>query len=314
MVLTVDKFKKLRISSIRLNLLLLAVSLLGVLTAYLAIQVFVALRLSQFLLFLVAVFLWMILSLIFDLTTQTLVFLVSLVLIAVTIFFNLLLLTADFKVAISTGLIFAILDLFSFWQLQQLAQVRLKVDWPSLFQIKWNAFSWTVIVSMSLFILFSLQAGFVSKEKFIQIMSFTQPLFKQTKFGLTPSTTVSELATRSLPDDIKKLNGQLREAAISLAIKQLSERFNVELSKEDTLSESIFKYLNQILKTASQDQVRLYALKLSSIVILIIILQPIFWFWGWILSYLAILPLMLLRRLGLYTIEPETVSRDKIVV
>lgn len=314
MVLTAVDIKKFRTASVRLNLLLLAVSLFGLITAYLASQVFVSLQLSQFLPLIAVVFGWVVFSLIFDLTTRPALFWASHLLTAAALVFILFSLTTNLEMAILTSLVFSGFNALSFWQLRQYAQSQLKVDWLGLFRLKWNVFTWTVIISLALFVLLSAPAEFVSKERFMQIVSFSQPIFEQTNLGLTPSTTVGELVSRELSDQIKKLNGQLREAAISLTVKQLSDRLQTEINKEDTLSDTIFKYLNRVWKTASQDQVKLYALKLSSIVFLIIILQPVFWFWGWILSYVAILPLALLKRLGLYEFEPETVSRDKIVV
>ncbi|MCL4358396.1 hypothetical protein M1525_01080 [Patescibacteria group bacterium] len=335
MVIKSEEVAKIERVGLKTILIFLATIIFGSSTAYLGLIVFLQLNFNLFNVFILSALIWLLFDILLELGGDFIISFLAQVIVAVFLSVWFYRLTGNVNLASWSFLIFIIVSLNAFWRMMSVEQAKLKINWLGLTRAKWTVVNWFLILILIIVVFTSSGQDFISAQNFNRLANLTTPIFSQVsqslKVQITPETKVSEIISSNIMSESSVVNlsnlglpvgstsqpiqvstGTIEAAAVSPTLSNLNNKLKTNINPNDTLSQAVYKYLSSFWLNSSRDQLKFYAVKIILALLIVVIVQSILWFYGWVLSFIAWFCFYILGKLGLYRIEKEMVEREKI--
>ncbi|GIW65677.1 MAG: hypothetical protein KatS3mg094_196 [Candidatus Parcubacteria bacterium] len=202
--------------------------------------------------------------------------------------------------------VFLIFNLLNYSIINRNYKSNLIINWPYLFRISWNF----LIISFFIFI-FNFLTFLPSFEK----LTFENIYLTLNKFDnlnwISLDTKIVDILNKNID---KNLPNDIRKQAIINSIKDLNNKFNLNLETKSTLKDAISQYLTKQIETIKDSQEKIYIIKSIIAAILIATIQPIFYIIGFIVGYLSYFMMKILIALKIFKISYNQALKENIEI
>lgn len=265
-----------------------------------------SLELPYYLLFLLLLFLFnftlTILSIVYDLDR----FILLNILMMLIIYFSLNNLILD-----NYFLMFFLLGLFILFQfnlyhsINKIYKNSINIDWLSIFRISWN-----IVTFFYLIFLFSFLTFLPSLEK----LSFQDIYNSLNKFSnikwnnqISLDTKIGDILNQNIESNLPL---KLKNEVIMKSIKDLNNKFNINISAESTIREAVAQYLVKQIDIIKKNGNKTYFLKASILFMIFILIQPIFYLLGFIIAFISFLLIKILIHLKIFKLTYSQITKE----
>lgn len=222
------------------------------------------------------------------------------------------------------ALIYLALQLYAYLMIYYFERSRLQVTWVPIFRIVWYSLSWFLVFLISSFFVLKLDGEVNSSALVKSFIDKSTPLLQTLNLPLPielpdPEAKVKDVLLEQISKD-KQLKNYFNleyikinnETLIQSGLSELNRQFKLNLKGEETVSEAVVLYLQQLWQKLGYRQKLIVKIMVFSSIVAII--QPIFWLMGNILSFAALIFFWLFGKLNLYSKEKEQAVKEKIVI
>ncbi|MCS7183984.1 MAG: hypothetical protein NZ866_01380 [Patescibacteria group bacterium] len=197
-------------------------------------------------------------------------------------------------------------NLFIYYSLENIYKKNINIDWLHLFRNSWNIFcffylmfTFTILTFLPSLERLSFQDIYKNLDKFSNFNNFY--------LNKNIVEILNKNIDQNLPDKIKK-------EAIQKAIQDLNNKFNLNLTPQSSVKEAIAQYLTNQIDLLKKNKDKNYVLKSIIFFVILIIIQPIFYFLGFIVSTISKIFIDIIIYFKIFKISYNQVLKETIEI
>lgn len=204
--------------------------------------------------------------------------------------------------------IFLLFQLKIYYTIEKLYKNNILIDWLLILRTSWN-----YLILVYLIFIFTILTFLPSLEKltFQNIYSNLSKfdLFLNSQFHLDQK--VVDLLTKNFD---KNLPPKIKSEYLNNAIKELNNKFSIQLNVNSTLREAIAQYLTNQIDLIKKNENKSLIIKSIILFLFLIIIQPLFYLAGFLISYICFLLVKLLIYLKIFNLSYNQILKEQIEI
>ncbi len=214
-------------------------------------------------------------------------------------------------------------QLYAYWLIAYFERERLRIHWVGIFRAAWYGLSWFTIVFVASTFVIKLSADINAGGFLKNFIQRTEPILVAFKLP-SPSATVESVLRQQAAGAANSAgspqeNGAQRflgqnaihlpsEVMTKLSLQGLNDQLKLKLRGEETVGEVVVLYLKRLWGGLS-DRARL-AIRIVMFSMVALVIQPVAWVLGNLLSFVALPLFALLESCRLFERRTESVTRE----
>jgi hypothetical protein len=207
---------------------------------------------------------------------------------------------------------YIILQIFLYFKIEKIYNNNILIDWLEIFRQSWKYFSMIYFIFLFVFMVFLPSIENIKAEHLNKILdnisNFNNPKFVNIRFDYI-NRKIEEVIYENLD---KSLPEQLKRKTIYETINDLNKKFSINIKSENTIKEAIVKYIINQTTYLNTLGFRAYIIKTIIFLTVFLIIQPIFYITGIILSNIFYFLSKTLIKLRFFKIEYKNITKEEI--
>lgn len=202
--------------------------------------------------------------------------------------------------------IFILIQFLIYFSIEKIYKNNILINWLAIFKISWNYSILTYLI-----FIFLLLSFLPSLEK----LNFQDIYFSLGKFNLFFNNQFSldqkivNLINKNIDENLPQ---KIKIESLNNSIKELNNKFNIDLNINSTIREAIAKYLANQIDIIKKNNEKSVIIKSTILFLVIIIIQPIFYFMGFLVAYLYLFLIKILIYLKIFKLSYNQVLKEQI--